>query len=127
MDYLFEVGPSSGGEIITFQEMQAWQAMGGPRLDAWEAVTLRALSAAYLSEYSAASEPDRPPPYTPISAEPVDHKSISNARLEMFLRLQAQHEGREYDPEAKPDPVAAPEVHRRSAPKSDAHVGRRRR
>jgi hypothetical protein len=60
--YLFEVGPSEGGEVLTFSEMAAWSALTGRELSAWEAQTLRALSAAYLAELQDAEHPARPPP-----------------------------------------------------------------
>lgn len=62
IDYLFEVGPSTAGEVLSFQEIAAWSAATGRTLTPWEAVTLRRLSSAYLSEAHAASDPDRAPP-----------------------------------------------------------------
>lgn len=65
VDYLFEVGPSCGGEPLTYSEVAAWQGITGVRLDAWEAETLRRLSVEYLNERDAAADPERPAPYLP--------------------------------------------------------------
>lgn len=60
--YLFDVGPSVGGEVISYSEMLAWMAISGAVLSPWEAATLRKMSAAYLAEREAAKAPDRPVP-----------------------------------------------------------------
>lgn len=95
VDYLFEVGPTEAGEVLTFREIEAWSRMTGYTLASWEAVFLRRLSGAYASELQAAEDPARPPPYMSATVEAVDHQAVSKARLEMFMRLAAQHEGQE--------------------------------
>lgn len=63
--HLFDVGPSSAGEVLTFSEIRAWVDLTGHVLTAWEAETLRKLSAAYLGELQDAKAADRPPPFSP--------------------------------------------------------------
>lgn len=62
VDYLLQLGPTIGGEPLTYQEIAAWCGLTGIVLSSWEAVTLRALSASYASEYFAAKDPARPVP-----------------------------------------------------------------
>lgn len=69
IDYLFSIGPTTGGETISFQEIAAWTALTGYRLNGWEAETLRRLSGAYAAEHYAASDAKRPAPYSaPLTA-----------------------------------------------------------
>lgn len=63
IEYLFEVGPASAGEIVNYQEIDAWCRRSGVNLSGWEAKTIRALSAAYLGEYHAAKDPRRGAPF----------------------------------------------------------------
>jgi len=88
IDYLFEVGPSVGGEVLTFSELQAWQASTGTVLTSWEAITLRRLSGAYLSELNAASDPQRPAPFFQASVKP--REVVSSQLASMFDRLEKQ-------------------------------------
>lgn len=112
--HLFDVGPSEGGEVLTYQEIGAWMALTGQQLTGWEVSTLRSLSSTYLGEADAATAPDCPPPFVPTTVAPIDRVNISNARLEMFMRLQAQHEGREFTPEAAPAEPSRQAPRRRS-------------
>lgn len=63
--YLFDVGPSVGGEVLSYSEIAAWLSISGVVISPWEAETLRKLSAAYLAEREAAKSPDRPLPESP--------------------------------------------------------------
>ncbi|MEO1488773.1 MAG: hypothetical protein AAFR88_04955 [Pseudomonadota bacterium] len=63
-DWLFEIGPTSGDNAITWPDLTAWQEISGVVLSAWEAKTLRSLSVALLAERSRAKQPDAIPPYT---------------------------------------------------------------
>jgi hypothetical protein len=65
LKHLFDVGPSSGGEVLTYTEIANWIALTGNVLTAWEAETLRKLSVAYLNERDLAKDPERPAPYLP--------------------------------------------------------------
>lgn len=89
LGYLFAVGPSCGGEVLSFQEIRAWSDQTGHVLDAWEAETLQRLSRAYLVEYHAASAADRPMP----GAEKVQkakptRSEISQRISDAFARLE---------------------------------------
>lgn len=68
--HLFTVGPSTGGEALSYAEIAAWIDLTGNVLTAWEVETLRRLSVAYLSEREEAKDPERPPPFSP-EAEPA--------------------------------------------------------
>jgi hypothetical protein len=66
--YLWEVGPNMaagmGAAPVSWTELQAWQDQAGHRLSPWEVRTLRALSAAYVSESHRASKAGCLPPWT---------------------------------------------------------------
>lgn len=80
VDHLFTIGPSLGGEPVTFQEIEAWSRMTGTRLNTWEVSTLHGLSLAYVDELNAASDPVRPAPYSPADKP---------SRAEVSKRLEA--------------------------------------
>ena len=76
--YLFDMGPVSAGGMsgapLSYLEIQAWQHCSGIELDAWEARTLRRLSAEYLSESTRATKRDCPPPWVhadEVKAAPI--------------------------------------------------------
>lgn len=86
--YLFEVGPSSAGEMITFQELEAWQNATGTRLTSWEAITLRKLSGAYLGELQAAEDPKRPAPY--LQSVVKSREVVAGQLKSIFDRFEQQ-------------------------------------
>lgn len=86
VDYLMTVGPASGGEVLTFLEIQAWRRETGRILDAWEVETLQKLSRVYLSEYHQASDRDRPPPGGEM------RRSKAAATSQMILQMMSQFE-----------------------------------
>lgn len=67
VSYLFDAGPTSrGGQfgtVLTWPDLQAWQAGAGVSLPAWQLRMLRHLSAQYLSESIRADTHDAPPPW----------------------------------------------------------------
>jgi hypothetical protein len=88
VEYLWEIGPTSGDGPVTFSEIEAWVRLTGNILDGWEAPALRQLSSAYASEHYAASDPKRPPPFT--RATPPSRETVSQRLLEAFERLERQ-------------------------------------
>ena len=91
--YLMTVGPATAGEVLTFQEIQAWRRETGRVLNVWEVETLQRLSRAYLSEYHQAKDRDRPPPFAP--AAPInDRRFVSSRILEMYRRMADEDAGR---------------------------------
>jgi hypothetical protein len=96
IDYLFSCGPTSGGEALTFQEIRAWMDLTGRILTAWEAETLRVISAAYASEAFSASDVDRQPPYraTPFAREAPSREDVSDRLKAAFELLERQDKGR---------------------------------
>jgi len=89
IDYLFnDPGPSVGGEVLTHQEIEAFQRNTGTVLTSWEATTLRRLSGAYLSELNAATDPQRPPPHI---ASVESHRAMVASKITtIFDRLDKQ-------------------------------------
>lgn len=89
--YLFEVGPTEGDGPLTFREIQAWRSETGAVLDSWEVATLRRLSIAFLSEYQAASDAKRPPPYAP-EARTLTRAEVSDRIGSILDRWERQDE-----------------------------------
>jgi len=89
--HLMAVGPSSAGEVLTFQEIKAWSELTGNVLSSWEASTLRELSRAYVVEHHEASAPDRPVPGAEKGAKPRPSRSEVSQRIsDAFARLEEQ-------------------------------------
>jgi hypothetical protein len=69
LEYLSEIGEARhNGQTLSpidWQEIRAWQSATGMQLSAWDAKTLRHLSAAYVAQYWEAGEPNCPPPWMP--------------------------------------------------------------
>lgn len=90
-EILFKVGPSTGGEVITYQEITAWSGITGYTLNGWEAETLRALSSEYLAELHAAEDDNRPAPFQPV--ERIVSREEVSSRLMAAFRQFAKVEG----------------------------------
>lgn len=65
LGYLWEVGPTPGGHVLTHAELRAWQEGMGLELAPWELRTLRRLSTDYLGETFNARQQDCPAPWKP--------------------------------------------------------------
>lgn len=63
-DWLFEIGPMTGGDVIGWLDLTAWQRITGIELTPWEARLIRRLSGEYALECLAARKPDRLMPYS---------------------------------------------------------------
>jgi hypothetical protein len=85
-EILFKVGPSTAGEVISYQEIKAWSDLSGYTLNGWESETLRSLSGEYLAEIHAAEEVARPAPYQPAERI-VSREEVSNRLLAAFTQL----------------------------------------
>lgn len=79
--WLFDIGPTVGGEIITYRDLVAWQQISGVELLPWEAQTIRRLSADYAGEAYHAKKPDRPAPYTGEREEIVSKRDLVAAKV----------------------------------------------
>lgn len=90
VDYLYRVGPATGGEALTFQEIVSWQEATGRQLDAWEAETLRILSGAYLSEQHEAKDPNRPPPFFAAGRDAPSRQDVDAKLDALFSRLEGR-------------------------------------
>lgn len=64
VDWLFEIGPSSGDGAIGFPDLTAWQDITGVELTPWEARTLRRLSVEYLHQQYQSRDPGCPAPFS---------------------------------------------------------------
>lgn len=63
VDYLFEVGPTTGEHSVEPTQLEAWQRLTGIVLNEFEAVQVLQLSKSYLSMLHEAREENCPPPY----------------------------------------------------------------
>jgi hypothetical protein len=79
--YLLEVGPVMESGPITHQELFAWQANTGVKLQPWEIRMLRQLSCDYLSESHKAMKPDCSPPWNPDKKPAVSEAQAALRRL----------------------------------------------
>ena len=86
--YLFDIGPSTGGEVVTYSEILAWQEATGTVLSSWEATTLRRMSGAYLGEAQDATDPQRPAPY--LQSVVKSREVVATQLASMFDRLEQQ-------------------------------------
>lgn len=87
IDYLFEIGPSvplgmSAGPI-GWTDIAAWQTATGIDLTAWEARTLRALSADYVGTAATSLDDNTPAPYT-IAPTPDRRELVANQVRAIF-------------------------------------------
>lgn len=73
--YLSEVGPMQEGGPITHGEIESWQRNTGIDLDAWEARTLRMISAEYTSWNYRAADPLEPSPWVPEDVSEVNREA----------------------------------------------------
>ena len=64
IEILFEVGPlMPNGESISFQEIKSWSNLTGVILNAWESITLKALSIAYVVQLRKSVDLHEPAPF----------------------------------------------------------------
>lgn len=119
VDLLYRVGPSTAGEVITFQELVAFRSSTGIAMNSWEATTLRAMSGAYLGELSAATDPRRPSPTGVI------RRAAAAAVMNMINAMMSQYEEAPAE-DASPDPSEARPSQKRSAPTRAAPASRGR-
>lgn len=76
--HLLEVGPAAHNGMdlapVSFQELQAWQALTAVYLQPWEAALLRTLSSDYVAETRRAADPQAVPPWRAPAA--VDRAQV---------------------------------------------------
>jgi len=82
LQYLFEVGPSLGGNPITHAELASWQQNTGAQLSFWEAQTLHQLSKEYVQQCHKSVERDCPAPYS-LSIE--DQRVLVEKKFRSFM------------------------------------------
>ncbi|MES2685489.1 MAG: hypothetical protein V4706_01640 [Pseudomonadota bacterium] len=89
MDYLFDAGAfvssGMGRAPLPHSEIKAWQDNTGIELTAWEASTLRTLSAEYVAGAHAAEDPDCKPPYAGAAEVKALQRAEMNSKLDQFL------------------------------------------
>lgn len=90
--WLFEIGPTASGgmgpSVIGWQEIAAWQGLTGIELDAWEAKTLRSLSAEFLGMMNEAKEPACPAPYASPEAIERNREAVGKQISQGFSALK---------------------------------------
>jgi hypothetical protein len=78
---------------LTWQEIRAWRQENMVEVTLWEREMLRKMSEAYCAEYSRASDPKRPAPYTPeVEEEAVDHIGKALGFMEQMRLLRHNRE-----------------------------------
>lgn len=71
VEYFFDVGPTVGGEPITYLEIGAWAEMSGAQPTPWECQVLRRMSVAYAAQHHASRDLKALSPFTaPLAAKP---------------------------------------------------------
>lgn len=88
VNYLFEVGPSTGEGPVTHLEIAAWCALTGRELEPWEVQALRRMSGAYLSEATEATDPKRPAPAW--VGESPSREVVANTIESILTRMEEQ-------------------------------------
>lgn len=63
VDWWLDVGPVAGDQPVGWADLATWGQITGIAPDPWEARTIRAMSAAFLTERHAARKADCPPPF----------------------------------------------------------------
>jgi hypothetical protein len=63
VDWLFEVGPTTGEQRLEWVQLESWQRQTGVELDEFCAVALVKMSGAYLGMLHEAREPNCPAPF----------------------------------------------------------------
>ena len=95
VEYLTEAGvcmsSGMGLQPLSWQEIEAWQRATALSLTPWEVITLREMSEAYSTEYSASDNELRSPPYTPkVEEEDIARKEVSDKLKSIFRGLKEE-------------------------------------
>lgn len=95
-DWLMELGPTAPGAMshtaISWRDIAAWQELTGVQLLPWEAVLLRALSAAFANEMHRAEDPACPPPWSE-RASIEDNRAAVSRKLGMTFKALVAAQG----------------------------------
>lgn len=90
--WLFEIGPTGSNGMgpvpLSWQEIAAWEHLTGNELDAWEAKTLRALSAEFVSKMNEAKDPAMPAPYASPEAIARNRDAVGRQITHGFSALK---------------------------------------
>lgn len=91
VDYLFEVGPAEPGLFglapISHGELAAWQWNTGRRLQPWEVLMLRRLSAQWIAESQRAEAHDCPPPWVGEVVTDEEKGRVARALRDSIRRM----------------------------------------
>lgn len=92
IEYLFEIGPVLSGGMgeapLNHAEIDAWQRNTGINLTAWEARTLRRLSASYLAEMQASAQADRPSPWPEAPYQDLPSAMVALSMKQSMRKLR---------------------------------------
>lgn len=101
LDILFDIGMCGssgfGPETISWSEVNSWMNATGTKLSKFELTTIRALSRAFVDQYSLSNEALIPSPYAP---EEIDAAVVSK-RVGDALRMLASRKKESKRPLAK--------------------------
>jgi hypothetical protein len=75
-DYIVEAGL-----LTTWQEIKAWSELTGTQLEAWEAITMHAISIAYTNQLQQSTDMDCPCPFAPVEPAEDISKRLKAAML----------------------------------------------
>lgn len=76
---------------LTWQEIDAWIRVNQLDLTLWEIETIRKMSEAYCAEYSRATDPQRPAPYSIVKEEDeIDEEVEMRKALSWRSMIRAQ-------------------------------------
>lgn len=89
-DWLFDIGPTVGGEVLTYRDLAAWQQISGVELLPWEGRLLRRLSGDFASQQHKARNADCPPPYIPLEDEGAVQDRVSAQFADMMRSLKGK-------------------------------------
>lgn len=81
--WLFEIGPTSGQDILGWRDFQAWQEISGVELLPFEAKLLRHLSGQFADERIEARKSDRAMPYN------MDREAVAANRKSVAAKIDA--------------------------------------
>ena len=97
-NWLIEIGPvyagAAGPVEIPWGELESWQRQTGIELDAWEARTIRRLSAVYVVQSYDARKPNCPQPYVGSAKVVASRRDVvANQFRTMFMAFAAMKAG----------------------------------
>lgn len=87
VEHFFDVGPTIGGEPISYLEIAAWVELSGAHPTPWECQVLRRMSVAYARQHQVSGDIKALSPFTaPLSSKPK-REELSARILAAFMGM----------------------------------------